>query len=269
MASTRKLWIATTVCAALALTATGCSKGGDGKAEAGKDKKASPSAPAPSPSPVDPFAGLDADAIADKAIEANKAASSMHAVGTIKADGESVDIDFSADTKGACNGKMTLNEGTAELRKVQPSMYVKGDEKFWTNAAAEDGTPRAEAVAMAEVMKGRWIKMSAKEAGSDFDMVCNNETMMKELDKDKSDRKGMTRGADADVDGVPAATLVKRDADGGTLTFYVAKEGKPYLLKAETVGGKDAGLMTFSEFDKPVVATAPPADQMLDMSKLG
>jgi hypothetical protein len=119
------------------------------------------------------------------------------------------------------------------------------------------------------MFKGRWMKMPQDMASeSGLGDVCDLEAAVAGMEDDKSVRKGMTRGPDAEVNGRPAATVVKKKADGETITMYVAKEGKPYLLKIHVVGGDEPGTVTFSDYDKPVKAVAPPADEVLDMEKL-
>lgn len=62
--------------------------------------------------------------------------------------------------------------------------------------------------------------------------------------------------------------LTKKDG-AETFTFYVAKEGEPYLLKFTSEGGKEPKSAAFSDFNAPITVTVPPADQVVDPSKLG
>ncbi|WP_254705790.1 hypothetical protein [Streptomyces vilmorinianum] len=261
-----KLWAVALVCAATAVGVTGCGKkADDGGAKA--DKSTPSAAPTPT-KPADPFAGLTADEIADKAVKATEGATSLHMVGNGKADGQSMTIDLALDSKGACTGKIGIKEATADLLRADGIMYMKGDEKFWQVSAGEEGASAEEGKAMAELFKGRWMKMTDKNAGELADL-CDLDKMVKEMDKDRADRKGMTKGADADVNGQPAVTLTKKKSNGETLTMYVAKEGEPYVLKTVEVGGDEPGTLVFSDFNKPVTVTAPPADQVMDPDKLG
>jgi hypothetical protein len=265
MAANRKIWVAAMVCAATVVGVTGCSKGDDTTA---KDDKKPVASATTSQAPVDPFKGLDADAIADRAVQATKAATSLHMVGDGKADGEQMTLDLALDNKGACTGKIGTKGATADLLQADKIMYMKGDEKFWQVTAGEDGASAEEGKAMAELLKGRWMKMSKTNAGELADL-CDLNALMKEMDKDKSERKGMTKGADTEVDGRPAVVLTKKKSNGETLTMYVAKEGEPFILKTVEAGGEEPGTVVFSDYNKPVTATAPPADQVMDPEKLG
>ncbi|MEV6399401.1 hypothetical protein AB0M39_32215 [Streptomyces sp. NPDC051907] len=267
MAAKQRFLVSAVVCATVIAGLAGCSKDGDSKAKGSGDKEKEPAAATTSKAP-DPFAGLSADEIGEKAITATKSAQSIRMVGNIKSDGEQMSVDFAVDDKGECTGKMGVQGGNAELRKVSKTMYMKGDDKFWRASMSEEGAPDAEADGVVEIMKGRWIKMPP---GSDKDMdgVCDLESMLSDMDKDKSERKGMTKGPDAEVNGQSAATLVKKKANGETATMYVAKEGEPYLLKLVKDGGEEPGTMVLTDYNKPVKAVAPPPSEIVDLEKLG
>ncbi|MFI9581427.1 hypothetical protein ACIHCQ_06185 [Streptomyces sp. NPDC052236] len=121
---------------------------------------------------------------------------------------------------------------------------------------------------MVQLLKGRWFKMGA-EGPEELGGICEFELMTAETSEDKAERKGMTKGPDAEINGQSVVTLIKKMAAGHTITVYVAKEGKPYPLKVVEVGGDEPGEMVYSDYDKPVNAVAPPADQVVDPEKLG
>lgn len=247
MRANRNLWAAATVCVAVIAGVTGCSQGDDKAA--------------------DPFAGLTADAIAEKGFEATKGATALHMTGTVKTDGQEMKVDSALDDKGACKGTMGVGaEGKAEILRTGGTTYMKGDDAFW-RSTGDEGASADEAGAMAALLKGRWMKMPSEGDDNELGFLCDLKTMVKDLDEDKTERTGMTRGADADVNGTPAVTLTKKKG-AETSTIYVAKEGKPYVLRLVKTGGEEPGSLTFAEYDKPVTVTAPPADQVVDMAEL-
>ncbi|KQX58754.1 MULTISPECIES: hypothetical protein [unclassified Streptomyces] len=252
MRANRKLWATATICVALVAGVTGCSQD--------KDKAA-----------ADPFAGLTADAIAEKAVATTKTATSLRMNGTGKTDGQDMTTDFTLDSKGSCKGSMSSGaggEGKAEILRTGGFTYMKGDDAFWRSSSGEEGASADEAGAMSALLKGRWMKMPSEGDDNDLGSLCDLKTMIKEMDEEnKGDRTGLTRGEDADVDGTAAVTLTKKKG-AETTTFYVAKEGKPYVLRVVGAGGKEPGTVTFSEFDKPLTVAAPPADQIVDMAEL-
>lgn len=261
MAAKRKVLVTAVVWTATLAGLAGCSTGGEleaGGSIAQKDAVAAATTKASD----DPFGGLSADRIADRAVTATKKATSIRIAGRVVSDGEPLTVDFAVDSKGACTGRLGMKGGSAELLQVNKVLYMKGDAKFW------EASLGAEAKGLTTLLKGRWLKVPAGSAG-EMDGVCDLKGMLDGTDNDKSDRRGMTRGPDAEVDGRPAVTLVKKKAGGRSTTMYVAKEGEPYLLKVVKTGGDQPGTIVFSDYNKPVKAVAPPADEIVDLEDLG
>ncbi|MFD4317985.1 hypothetical protein [Streptomyces sp. NPDC058548] len=225
-----------------------------------------PSVVAPTP---DPFAGLTADEIGDKAVAATQSATSLRMTGRVVSEGQPLDIDFAVNDQDECTGVMKIGGGTAELRKVDKITYLKGDEAFWRVSMASQGMPEAQIDATIELVKGRWLKITPGQAGSaDLSSVCNLKSLLADLDEDEAERRGLTRGPDAEVDDTPVATLVKKKDGGETTTVSVSQEGKPYILKMVKAGSEEPGAILLSDYDKPVRVVVPPADETVDLSKL-
>ncbi|MET9374671.1 hypothetical protein ABZX98_11040 [Streptomyces sp. NPDC002992] len=270
MASHRKLRIATTVCAAV-VAGAGLT-GWTGTESAARDVPAAvaaaPMAAAPTPSP-DPFEDLTADQIGDRAVTATQSATSLRMTGRVMSDGQPLDMDLALNDKRECTGRMKIGGGTAELRQADKLTYLKGDERFWRASMTSQGMPGPRIDATIELLKGRWLKITPGQAGSsDLGAVCDLKELLADLDEDKDERKGLTRGPDAEVEGTPVATLVKKKTGEETTTVSVAQEGKPYILKMVKTGGDEPGTMTFSDYDKPVKVVVPPADETVDIAKL-
>ncbi|MGW1493752.1 hypothetical protein [Streptomyces sp. NPDC002402] len=261
MAAKRKFLVIAVVWAAVAAGLAGCSTSDELKAQSGTEKIEAADAAATKASD-NPFGGLSADQIAAKTVAATKSARSMRIAGKVTGDGELLTVDFAVDSKGSCTGKIGMKGGNAELRQVGKVMYIKGDEKFWTASVG------AQADGITELLKGRWMKVP-QGASTSVAGVCDLKAMIADLGKDTSELRGMTKGPDAVVGGKSVATLVKKKPGGETLTMYVAKEGAPYLLKVVRTGGAEPGALTFSEYNKPVKAVAPPPDQVVDVDNLG
>ncbi|MDQ0940923.1 hypothetical protein [Streptomyces sp. V1I1] len=277
MAAKRKSLVTAVVFSTATATAAlaGCSNDGDIKAKSAseerreqqKQEREQEPAAVTSAAPTD-LTGLTADQIAERAVAATQAARSMRMAGQVTSEGERASVDLAVDNKGACTGKLGFGGGSAELRQVSKVLYMKGNEKFWRASLSESSSPGTDGEGVVELVKDRWIKMpagSAKAMGG----VCDLKAMLAERDKDTSERQGMTKGPDAEVNSVPTTTLVKKQPGGETITMYVAKKGEPYLIRVVRVGGDGPGTMTFSDYNKPVKAVAPPADQVVDLEKLG
>ncbi|MBT2444876.1 hypothetical protein J7E93_33235 [Streptomyces sp. ISL-36] len=265
MAYRRKLRATTVVCAAvIAGTApAGAWAVADSHAP---DVRAAAAAPSPSP---DPFEKLSADQIADRAVTATQSATSLRMTGRVMSDDQPLDIDLTLNDKSECTGRMKIKGGTAELRQSDKATYMKGDERFWRVSMTSQGVPEPQIDATIELLKGRWLKITPGQAGSsDLSGVCDLKALLDDLGDDEDERRGLTRGPDAKVDGTPVATLVKKKSADETATVSVSQKGKPYILKTVKKGGDEPGTVVLSDYDKPVKVVVPPADETVDLSKL-
>ncbi|MEV0093542.1 hypothetical protein [Streptomyces sp. NPDC050738] len=264
MAAQRKFLVTAVACVAATVALAGCGGSDDGGKAKGSDGKgsssASKSADAPAKSAVD---GLTPEQIAAKALAATKGAGSARADGTETTEGDTTKMTVSVTDAGGgqCTGTFYSPKGApAELVGQGKITYMKGSDAFWTElGGGEDGG------AMLKLLKGKWMKTGEDSAGGDDDF-CSLTSLLSHLEA--KDTKGVTKGADAEVDGKKAVTLVKRTG-AETRTFYVAAEGEPYFLKVESKGGKEPGTFTLTDFGKPVKATIPPASQVADLDALG
>jgi hypothetical protein len=257
----RKFLVTAVLCVAAAAGLTACG----GVQSKGEADKAASSVPSPK-APADPFAGLTADQIVDKALDTTKAADSLKVKGTDSSDKEPMNFDLAISKKGDCGGTVSATGATAEVRMVGGPMYMKGDDKFWQQMGEDESSSAEETAAMVELFKGRWLKISAAEADIEqMGALCDTDALLEPADSAKI---GLTKGVDADVDGKKAVVLTKTSG-AETFTFHVAKEGEPYLLRFTSEGGKEPRSAVFSGFNTPITVTAPPADQTIDTSQLG
>ncbi|MEV4340200.1 hypothetical protein [Streptomyces sp. NPDC049590] len=210
-----------------------------------------------------PFQGQSADEVAAKAVTATRDATSVRMAGKLSAEGQPLTVDFHVDTQKNCKGRMAMQTGAADVIHTGQATYVKGDEKFWENAA--QGSAGGEKKARA--LSGRWVKVPVGDSRTTG--LCDKQGFLADLDSDKSERKGMTKGTVTTVDGRKAIPLRKKKGSGETITMYVATEGKPYIIKLDQSGGKTPGSVVFSDYGKPVKATPPPAGKVVDGTKAG
>ncbi|MFC7894628.1 hypothetical protein [Streptomyces sp. NPDC057381] len=234
------------------------------KADADPDKGTSPekSPSAPASASAGPFAGLSADEISDRALEATTGARSLRVTGDVpdEESGGTLRIDLALDRKGECAGTMSMDgQGEAELIKTGNAVYMKYDERFLR--AQSKGEPQADTEALVSLLAGRWTKMSATGPDAkDMTSFCDLDTMLDDADGDADDSDPvLTRGEATTVDGTPVLVLWETDgADRSKL--YIASEGKPYLVRFESKSENDAGTLTFSDYDEPVPADVPTGD---------
>jgi hypothetical protein len=200
-------------------------------------------------------ADLPAKEILARAQQALGRASSVHIKGGGSSEGQQFAIDMRYGAEGAV-GSMTTNGQTIELLRVGQTVYLKGTEAFWRSIGGN---------AVAELLKGRYLKVPATtpdfaELSSFTDLKKNAQELLKPDGE-------VSKGGRRTVHGVQAIGLVD-SKDGGTL--YIALQGEPYPLQA-VPGAKaknDSGSLDF-DYGAPVKVTAPAADQVVDVSKLG
>ncbi|MCX4747449.1 hypothetical protein OG455_18310 [Kitasatospora sp. NBC_01287] len=270
----------TLTCAALALTATACgssSKHADTAAGAvgsagpvstpaapstapssAAPTTAAPSTPAAAPTPAGPdLSKMTGNQIEKQASDALGKATSLKldAVGTDS--GDSIEMHLSLDTTGDCSGSIAMgSKGSFQILSTPQQTWIQPDAKFWTTMGGAHG---AEA---AELFKGRWMTGSKDDPDlKSLAESCNLTQFTGDMNQD-GDQATKT-GADT-VNGQPTVTLHIKSTDGTSGDMWVAAQGTPYPLKANTTNGK----LAFSNFDQPVVVQAPSADQVIDISKL-
>ncbi|WP_405860471.1 hypothetical protein OG407_22030 [Streptomyces sp. NBC_01515] len=216
--------------------------------------------------PKGPFAGLTGGEIADRSLTATTGASSLRLKGDIPDDesGGTIVIDMALDKKGECAGTLSFQgKGKADMVKSGDTIYMKYDEAFLR--AQSDGESKADTDAVVDMMAGKWTKMSAKGADAkDIASFCDLNSMLGGAADGNSDA---TRGKTTTLDGTPAIALHEKDGKD-SYTLYVATEGKPYVLRIDSVSAKDPGTLTFGEYEKPVPAKKP-TGKILDLDKLG
>ncbi|MFH9084723.1 hypothetical protein [Streptomyces sp. NPDC017673] len=231
---------ASVICATAAVGAAGCSDEG---------------------SSDQPFKGQSADQVAAKAVTATRNAASLRMAGKVSAEGQPLTVDFHVDTQKNCKGRMSMDRGSADVIHAGQATYIKGDEEFWGNAAKGSAGRQKEVRALS----GRWVKVPVGDARTTG--LCDKQGFLADMDSDKSERKGMTKGDVTTVNGRKAIALKKKKGGGESITMYVATEGKPYILKLDQSGGENPGTVVFSDYEKPVKAAPPPAGQVIDATK--
>jgi hypothetical protein len=268
---TRHLGI-TLTCAALALTATAC--GGSSKhAAAGAGAQgsagpvthsssaapsAAPSTPAAAPSPTGPdLSSMSGNQIDKAAADALAAVTSVKIDMTGTDDSDSIEAHLSLDNAGDCTGSMAMGaKGSFQILTTPQQTWIQPDTTFWTTMGGAHGAQAA------ELFKGRWLTGSKDDPDlKDLADTCDLKQLTSQVNQD-GDQATKT-GTDT-VNGQPAVTLHIKSSDGTSGDLWVAAQGTPYPLKGTNGGDKVA----FSEFNQPVTVQAPPADQVIDMSKL-
>jgi hypothetical protein len=241
--------------AAAVLLIAGC--GDDTTGGSGSPAPASSSASSSSSSSAggDGVAALTADEILKKATAALQDADSVR----IKGDGGSAGKRFAIDLRYAADksvGTLGINGQTIELRKLGQTVYLKGSRGFWMSNGGE---------VVAQLLTGKWLKtpLSDKRFSGLSELTDLEEAAAGILEPDGT----ITKGTQKTINGVPCIGLVSSGKDGGTL--WVATTGEPYPVRIErSAGSGETGALDFTGYGEPVTVETPPADLVVDVSKL-
>ncbi|WP_405496686.1 hypothetical protein [Streptomyces sp. NBC_00096] len=211
------------------------------------------------------IAGKSAQAIADAARQAMSGATSMRMAAKVTGGSGTTGLDLRFDERGNCVGTVVPpgGSGKAEIVKRGNDVWMKFDDALLRSRVP--GGAADDAIAL---INGRFLHGTT---GSfllrDFADFCDLDFFRKEFPS-KPAGEQVTKGPRTTVDGRPAITVTSR-GDGGTGTYQVATEGKPYLLRLQ--GDDTAGERveaTFSAFDEPVPAKTPAPADSVDLSQL-
>ncbi|MBQ0829502.1 hypothetical protein [Streptomyces tagetis] len=258
--------------ATAALTVAGCqsdpasaSASPSGSGKSAQSEKSETSEKSGATRVADPFDGLSAAEIADRAFKATREAGSLRMRGDVPDEetGGTIRIDMAVDRDGRCAGTMSLDgEGKTELIRTGDTLYMKYDERFLR--AQSEGEPAADVDAAVALLADQWTKTSAAgEDAKDAGGLCDLDAVLGEAEPAGT---GLTRGESADVDGRQAVVLHEKDG-ADRHTVYVAAEGKPYVLRLDSESAKEPGTLTFSAYDEPVSAEAP-TGKVIDLDAL-
>jgi hypothetical protein len=189
----------------------------------------------------------------------------MHALKSVTVDaktttvatGEGFSSRLTTDLKGTCRSSRTWTSGARlEQIRIGDVDYVRPNRTYLERAGKDvAGTGEQE----------RWVKSPAKETA-----LGTEEAGLSDCTRPFSSFGEATKGEPTEVEGRPAIALVVTDeADkGGTYTFYVATQGKPYLLKVVYKGADYHSTTAFGAFDEPLAVRPPAEKDILDATGL-
>ncbi|MFJ5708118.1 hypothetical protein [Streptomyces sp. NPDC093105] len=222
---------ATLACVAVALSATACG-----------------------PIPGDPTRSD----LLGRAIAATESAASV----TLHTDGLSLMVPMkgrvSLDRRGNCTATMSYGSaGTVELiRNDDGDVYLRRDEALLRTQERHRSPDALQA--LVDQVGGRWTRPPVDGPDAPVELaLCDGVMLPAGLGNGWGDDSA--KGETTTVDGRKALRLVRPGGEGET-TVHIAAEGPPYLLRVVTKGGETPGTTTYSHFDRPVEAKAPPAE---------
>jgi hypothetical protein len=210
--------------------------------------------PSPTALPDNGVAALSADEILAKAKAALDGAKSYRLKGDVTTDEGKLTMDVKF--RGAdLAGKFTMSggsgpHGTAEAIRIGSDIYFKGDGEFWRSIAGSKDD------ATAQLLDGKWVKPpNSDKFFAALLKLTDTDTLLKP-------EGTATKGEVKKLGDIDVITL-----KDGESSLYVATRGEPYPVRVEGPPGQ--GQIDLSEFGAAFdEIKAPPADQVVDMSKL-
>ncbi|MGX1884882.1 hypothetical protein [Streptomyces sp. NPDC055287] len=184
-------------------------------------------------------------------------------------DSVTIDGDTTATTGGGHTSRLTTDlksrcvsrtswaaGGSLEQIRIGDTDYVRPDRAYLKKWSGRDLAGDAKG-------RSRWIKTPSSEAKPGEGLA--------ECTRPFAPFGVATKGDSAEVDGRAAMSLVVTDETdkGSTYTFYVATDGKPYVLKVVYEGAEYRSTTSFSAFDKPLHVRPPAKADIVDASTTG
>ncbi|MFE4535356.1 hypothetical protein ACFRKB_09800 [Streptomyces scopuliridis] len=267
---TRKHRVLTAAIAAVAvLGVTGCGEGDDGGKSGGKSGSGSAakekngqgsgqgdtgssSADRRTPSGVEKLAPGD---ILAKSAKANTSARTVR----VSVPGS---VDLTVDKAGNCAGTFT-NEGfTNHLIRKGDKVWLKPEDAYWNDPATKAILAKFPD-AKGKYMHGTTDKSIALMIASGYCEVGGPKSSA----MFSGEGAVLTKGAVTTVEGTKVVPVHMDSKKDGKSTVYVATEGPPYAVKAES--GKPKMTLFLSDFGKPfTVPPSPPASDTIDAVKI-
>lgn len=172
-------------------------------------------------------------------------------------------MNLSIDRKGNCVGAMTLggHGGSVEIIKRGTAVWLKPDQTFWR---AE--LPGERGVTASRQFKDRYIHGSTSDQLlSGIANTCDLGALQQAATVGAP--SSLKEGLATKLDHTRVVPLTFK-VNGLTSTLYVTV-AKPHRLFRAAQTGPDTNLsLTFTDYNKPVKAVAPPARQSVDISQV-
>lgn len=178
-------------------------------------------------------------------------ASSVHVAGTLTTGGTPITLDLSLAAGHGGRGQISQGGLSFELIVLENTIYIKGSPAFYRHFG---GT------AAAQLFQGKWLK--APVSGSELATLASLANFGRLLEQTLASHGTVVKGATTSTAGEPSIEL--RDTTHNS-SLFVATTGKPFPLEL-VKRGAETGRISFSEWDKPVSISAPPA--AIDLSQL-
>jgi hypothetical protein len=167
-------------------------------------------------------------------------ASSVHYSGHGVQQGQKLTLDLSISSGSGADGKFALFGGTAEVIRIGPNLYIRGDRPFWRHFGSKRLGSLSE----------RWVVVPSSLSA--FQGLTGLMSISGVASKLSVQGKVVNEGVKT-FQGKQVIALRVPSEKG---LFYVSATGKPYPVAL--LGGKSSITITFDHWNQPVSIPKPP-----------
>jgi hypothetical protein len=191
------------------------------------------------------------DVLVEQASKMTLDAPSKRIVGSAAVGGHGVEFDVTFVGNDAKGTKLSTAPGismTIEFARVGEDLFIKANEHYWQSYYNLE---------VLQYLVNKWVRVDADDPSYADLVVLQASDQMTPVGP-------VTRTGSDTIDGTPVVVL--KDDKGST--FFVAAEGKPYLVRFATTQASAIGIatvmVTFSEFGAVSQTITAPAGEIFD-----
>lgn len=174
--------------------------------------------------------------------------------------GERFTLDMRLDQDSNCDGSISIDDSTAEIRGDETWTYLKGNEAFWLRSA---GGNAADAATLLQLIDDKWVRQPASGLAD----LCNLDDYLDGLTAGWEAGE-FTVGDLAQADGVDTVKLTSAEGNTDGSKDYIWIEAQEPHRIVKMKGGQEPGEYAFSKYDEPVKVELPAKDEWVALSDL-
>jgi len=190
--------------------------------------------------------------LASSAQASVRSASSVHVDGAASSNGLPVGVNLGINRAGDISGTITENGANFDIISVAGKVWIKATPEFLKQAGAPSSA--------CSVVCGRWVEVPPSEAKPLISQI----TMSNLTGQNNSaDLSKLTKDGSTTVNGQSAWVL--KAPDGSTVA--VSQQSAHYPLQVKSATG-NKGVVHYTQWNSVPTPTAPPANQVINLSGL-
>jgi hypothetical protein len=229
---------------AAAVLLTACS-GSSGLGSGPTNGSSSPTPAKTTAAPVDPAA----TALMTSSQKAFRAVRSVHMLGNLLTGGEQILLDMRVTGAAGGQGLIVTAGQPIQIVRQGSTVWVRGNQTFYARVCGS---------AAASKLNGKWLKGAA----GGFDKSLVDLTSVSGLSGLLTPTATVRKTGTTSIKGVKVTQLTIPSTNNEVLSIAATGQPLPVQL-ARTASTKERGILTFTDYGKPVPLYTPPANQTI------